>query len=144
MARSSKEIGRVQQFLLNLRKLSVFRSAAFPRTMPGVGEEWESGALREQGMRAGPVPILSSPNVCAALRAMLTVKGQSLCRPRTINQLHNAHRRTSAHVTGALRSAITSMPPVRKKRKTREALMDVLLVLNSLIMLFSHWAGPRR
>ena len=26
--------------------------------MGGEGEEWESGALREQGMRAGPVPIL--------------------------------------------------------------------------------------
>jgi hypothetical protein len=36
------------------------------------------------------------------------------------------------------------MPPVRKKNKTREALMDVLLVLNSLILLFSHGAGPRK
>ena len=31
--------------------------------MGGVGEEWESGALRDQGMRAGPVPILSSRNI---------------------------------------------------------------------------------
>jgi hypothetical protein len=36
------------------------------------------------------------------------------------------------------------MPPVRKKSKTRNALMDALLVLNSLILLFSHWAGPRK
>jgi hypothetical protein len=36
------------------------------------------------------------------------------------------------------------MPPVRKTSKTREALMDAFLFLNSLIMLFSHWAGPRR
>jgi len=30
--------------------------------MTGEGEEWELGALREQGMRAGPVPNLSSPS----------------------------------------------------------------------------------
>jgi hypothetical protein len=36
------------------------------------------------------------------------------------------------------------MPPARKKSKTREALMDAFLVLNSLILLFSHWAGPRK
>jgi hypothetical protein len=59
-------------------------------------------------------------------------------------KLWNAHGRASAHVTGALRSAPTSMPPANKKSKTREALMDVMLVLNSLILLFSHWAGPRR
>jgi hypothetical protein len=36
------------------------------------------------------------------------------------------------------------MPSARKKSKTREALMDAFLVLNSLILLFSHWAGPRK
>jgi hypothetical protein len=36
------------------------------------------------------------------------------------------------------------MPPARKKIKTGGALMDVLLVLNALILLFSHWAGPRK
>jgi hypothetical protein len=36
------------------------------------------------------------------------------------------------------------MRPARKQTKTRNALMDAFLVLNSLIMLFSHWAGPRK
>jgi len=36
------------------------------------------------------------------------------------------------------------MPSVRKQSKTREALMDAFLVLNALILLFSHWAGPRK
>jgi hypothetical protein len=36
------------------------------------------------------------------------------------------------------------MPPAIKKNKTRNALLDVLLVLNSVILLFSHWAGPRK
>jgi Family of unknown function (DUF6496) len=31
--------------------------------MGGVGEEWESGALQDQGMRAGPAPIFSSRNL---------------------------------------------------------------------------------
>jgi len=36
------------------------------------------------------------------------------------------------------------MSPVRKKNKTREALMNAFLVLNSLILLFTHWAAPRK
>jgi len=36
------------------------------------------------------------------------------------------------------------MNPVHKKSKTRDALMDVLLVLNALLLLFSHGAGPRK
>jgi hypothetical protein len=36
------------------------------------------------------------------------------------------------------------MPPASKKNTTREALMDAFLVLNSLILLFSHWAAPRK
>jgi hypothetical protein len=35
------------------------------------------------------------------------------------------------------------MRPARKKNKIRDALMDAFLVLNSLILLFSHWAGAR-
>ncbi len=35
------------------------------------------------------------------------------------------------------------MLPVRQRNKTREALMDAFLVLSSLILLLSHWAGPR-
>jgi hypothetical protein len=38
----------------------------------------------------------------------------------------------------------TSMNTAQKKRKTRDTLMDALLVLNSLILLFSHRAAPRR
>jgi len=37
-----------------------------------------------------------------------------------------------------------TMPPVGKKNISRNTLMDALLVLNSLILLFSHWAGPRK
>ncbi len=36
-----------------------------------------------------------------------------------------------------------SMNPVHKKSKTHNALLDLLLVLNSLLLLFAHWAGSR-
>jgi hypothetical protein len=36
------------------------------------------------------------------------------------------------------------MPLAPKKNTTREALMDAFLVLNSLILLFSHWAAARK
>jgi hypothetical protein len=36
------------------------------------------------------------------------------------------------------------MPPVHKKGKIRDALLDAVLVLNSVILLFSHWAAPRK
>jgi len=36
-------------------------------------EEWELGALREQGMRAGPVPILSSPNLFHIFASWATI-----------------------------------------------------------------------
>ena len=54
------------------------------------------------------------------------------------------HARPPAHATGPLPSAITSMPPIHKKSKARETLLDVFLLLNSLVMLFSHWAMPRK
>jgi hypothetical protein len=38
--------------------------------MDGEGEEGESGALREQGMRAGPISNLSSPNFFASSHAV--------------------------------------------------------------------------
>jgi hypothetical protein len=44
----------------------------------------------------------------------------------------------------APRKTNTTMPPASKKNTTREALMDAFLVLNSLILLFSHWAAPRK
>jgi hypothetical protein len=34
--------------------------------------------------------------------------------------------------------------PDPSKSNTRDALMNVLLVLNSLILLFSHWTWPRK
>jgi hypothetical protein len=34
--------------------------------------------------------------------------------------------------------------PDRSKSNTRDVLMNVLLVLNSLILLFSHWTWPRK
>jgi hypothetical protein len=51
-----------------------------------------------------------------------------------------------SHQGGIQRSACyaTTMNTAQKKSKTRDALMDVLLVLNSVILVFSHWSGPRK
>jgi hypothetical protein len=51
--------------------------------MGGVGEESESGALRDQGMRAGPVPILSSRNLFTTGHA---AKEGAIAMPTTEDQ----------------------------------------------------------
>jgi hypothetical protein len=52
--------------------------------MGGAGEEWKSGALREQGMRAGPVSNLSSPNLFVA--ASHAVRAGAIAMPTPDDQ----------------------------------------------------------